>query len=128
MWLVKELLYTYIYINIYNVHIIAGQKLSLDQSVVNKPKGWAFESRVYAEDPEKYLPSIGRLNTYMEPRGIPEVRCDSGVLEGSEISIYYDPMICKLVTYGQDRKEALARMAQALDSYVIKGCIKYHHI
>ena len=95
--------------------------MTFSQAEVSKPKGWAFESRVYAEDPEKYLPSIGRLNTYIEPTGGPEVRCDSGVLEGSEISIYYDPMICKLVTYGADRKEALARMSKALDSYVIKG-------
>lgn len=102
------------------IRVAAGQKVNLDQNVINKPNGWAIESRVYAEDPEKYLPSIGRLNTYIEPKG-ENVRCDSGVLEGSDISIYYDPMICKLVTYGKDRKEALNRMDNALDSYVIKG-------
>jgi propionyl-CoA carboxylase alpha chain len=69
----------------------------------------------------RYLPSIGRLNTYIEPRGGKEVRCDSGIVEGSEISIYYDPMICKLCTYGQDRTEAMKIMAKALDNYVIKG-------
>lgn len=85
--------------------------------------GWAFECRVYAEDPYKAfgLPSIGRLRTYSEPLHIPNVRCDSGINEGSEISIYYDPMICKLVTYGPDRQTALNTMAKALDSYVIRG-------
>nr|WDE40206.1 propionyl-CoA carboxylase alpha chain [Tegillarca granosa] len=85
--------------------------------------GWALECRVYAEDPYKHfgMPSIGRLYKYIEPKHIPKVRCDSGIQEGSEISIYYDPMICKLVTYGQTRKEALATMEKALDSYVIKG-------
>lgn len=103
------------------IRVAAGEKLDLDQNVVNKPKGWAFESRVYAEDPEKYLPSIGRLNTYIEPEGGKEIRCDSGILEGSEISIHYDPMICKLCSYGVDRQTAMAVMARALDEYVIKG-------
>ncbi|VDQ00612.1 unnamed protein product, partial [Trichobilharzia regenti] len=67
------------------------------------------------------LPSIGRLSSYIEPLHIPNVRCDSGISEGSEISIYYDPMICKLVTYGPDRQSALNTMAKALDSYVIRG-------
>lgn len=99
----------------------AGQKLSIKQEDVGI-KGWAVESRVYAEDPEKYLPSIGRLTKYIEPRDdIGNVRCDSGIVEGSEISIYYDPMICKLVTYGQTRDQAIATMQKALDEYVIKG-------
>ncbi|VDP76089.1 unnamed protein product [Echinostoma caproni] len=85
--------------------------------------GWAIECRVYAEDPYKAfgLPSIGRLNSYIEPVHIPNVRCDSGISEGSEISIFYDPMICKLVTYGPNRQAALNTMARALDSYVIRG-------
>jgi propionyl-CoA carboxylase alpha chain len=85
--------------------------------------GWAIECRVYAEDPYKNfgLPSVGRLYSYIEPTHIPHVRCDSGITEGSEISIYYDPMICKLVTYGPDRNAALATMSQALDAYVIRG-------
>ncbi|CAJ0823642.1 13029_t:CDS:2, partial [Entrophospora sp. SA101] len=72
--------------------------------------GWAVESRVYAEDPENYLPSIGRLSKYIEPVSLTnkkEVRCDSGIVEGSEISIYYDPLICKLSTYGDTRQEAI---------------------
>uniref|UniRef100_A0A674E3F4 Propionyl-CoA carboxylase alpha chain, mitochondrial n=1 Tax=Salmo trutta TaxID=8032 RepID=A0A674E3F4_SALTR len=85
--------------------------------------GWAIESRVYAEDPYKSfgLPSIGRLSQYQEPINLPKVRVDSGIQEGSDISIYYDPMISKLVTYGATRAEALQRMEDALDNYVIRG-------
>uniref|UniRef100_A0A8C4I8P3 Propionyl-CoA carboxylase alpha chain, mitochondrial n=1 Tax=Dicentrarchus labrax TaxID=13489 RepID=A0A8C4I8P3_DICLA len=85
--------------------------------------GWAIESRVYAEDPYKSfgLPSIGRLSQYQEPINLSKVRVDSGIQEGSDISIYYDPMISKLVTYGATRAEALARMEDALDNYVIRG-------
>ena len=61
--------------------------------------GWAIECRVYAEDPYKSfgLPSIGRLTSYKDPSHIPNVRCDSGITEGSEISLYYDPLICKVI-------------------------------
>ncbi|KAG8452062.1 hypothetical protein GDO86_004019 [Hymenochirus boettgeri] len=85
--------------------------------------GWAIECRVYAEDPYKSfgLPSIGRLSQYQEPHNFPGVRVDSGIQEGSDISIFYDPMISKLVTYGHDRTEALKRMENALDNYVIRG-------
>nr|P14882.3 RecName: Full=Propionyl-CoA carboxylase alpha chain, mitochondrial; Short=PCCase subunit alpha; AltName: Full=Propanoyl-CoA:carbon dioxide ligase subunit alpha; Flags: Precursor [Rattus norvegicus] len=85
--------------------------------------GWAVECRVYAEDPYKSfgLPSIGRLSQYQEPIHLPGVRVDSGIQPGSDISIYHDPMISKLVTYGSDRAEALKRMEDALDSYVIRG-------
>ncbi|RHZ21788.1 hypothetical protein DYB37_011083 [Aphanomyces astaci] len=84
--------------------------------------GWAMESRVYAEDPLRgFLPSIGRLLTYDEPHHLPGVRVDSGVTEGSDISMHYDPMISKLVTHGKDRKECLERMKFALDHYVIRG-------
>ncbi|XP_008062099.2 propionyl-CoA carboxylase alpha chain, mitochondrial isoform X1 [Carlito syrichta] len=85
--------------------------------------GWAVECRVYAEDPYKSfgLPSIGRLSQYQEPLHLPGVRVDSGIQPGSEISIYYDPMISKLISYGSDRTEALKRMEDALDNYVIRG-------
>ncbi|KAK1905322.1 Propionyl-CoA carboxylase alpha chain mitochondrial [Dissostichus eleginoides] len=85
--------------------------------------GWAIESRVYAEDPYKSfgLPSVGRLSQYKEPLNLSNVRVDSGIQEGSDISIYYDPMISKLVTYGATRAEALAKMEDALDNYVIRG-------
>uniref|UniRef100_A0A8D1CIL3 Propionyl-CoA carboxylase alpha chain, mitochondrial n=1 Tax=Sus scrofa TaxID=9823 RepID=A0A8D1CIL3_PIG len=85
--------------------------------------GWAVECRVYAEDPYKSfgLPSIGRLSQYQEPIHLPGVRVDSGIQPGSDISIYYDPMISKLITYGSNRMEALKRMENALDNYVIRG-------
>ena len=105
------------------IRIAAGQRLPFAQEDI-KSNGWAFESRVYAEDPEKYLPSIGRLSRYIEPVSLTdkhEVRCDSGIVEGSEISIYYDPLICKLSTYGETRDDAIQIMKRALDSYVIKG-------
>nr|CAG8540177.1 3995_t:CDS:2 [Entrophospora candida]CAG8586213.1 3242_t:CDS:2 [Entrophospora candida] len=105
------------------IRIAANQKLSMKQEEINI-NGWAVESRVYAEDPENYLPSIGRLSKYIEPVSLTnkkEVRCDSGIVEGSEISIYYDPLICKLSTYGDTRQEAIDTMLGALDSYVIKG-------
>lgn len=104
------------------IRVARGHSLKHKQSDVQL-RGWAVESRIYAEDPFKNfgLPSVGRLSKYIEPLHIPDVRCDSGVKEGSDISIYYDPMICKLVTYGRNRDEALKTMAKALDSYVIRG-------
>ena len=67
------------------------------------------------------MPSIGRLHCYKEPSELPGVRCDSGIEEGSEISMYYDPMICKLTAYGADRTEAIDRSVNALDEYAIRG-------
>ena len=106
------------------VRIAKGHPLKHAQKDV-QIRGWAVESRVYAENPYKNfgLPSVGRLTRYQEPLHIPNVRCDSGVQEGSEISIYYDPMICKLITYGQTRDQALDTMKSALDNYVIRGMI-----
>jgi propionyl-CoA carboxylase alpha chain len=103
----------------------AGEKLSLRQSDV-KIDGWAVESRVYAEDPyRKFLPSTGRLTKYRPPaerseRGI-TVRNDTGVYEGGEISIYYDPMIAKLVTQAPTRLEAIEAQADALDAFTLEG-------
>jgi propionyl-CoA carboxylase alpha chain len=79
------------------IRVAKGHPLSFKQDDI-KIHGWAFESRVYAEDPTKNfgLPSIGRLSSYVEPKTVPNVRCDSGIEEGSEISIFYDPMICKV--------------------------------
>lgn len=104
------------------VRVAYGHPLNITQNDVGI-NGWAIESRVYAEDPYKAfgLPSVGRLISYKEPLHIPNVRCDSGIKEGSEISIYYDSMICKLVTYGAARQEALDSMVKALDGYIIKG-------
>jgi len=99
-----------------------GHELLLKQEDVGI-NGWAVESRVYAEDPFKNfgMPSIGRLYQYEEPKELPGVRCDSGIEEGSEISVYYDAMICKLTCYGATREEAIAYSINALDHYVIRG-------
>ncbi|XP_047496605.1 propionyl-CoA carboxylase alpha chain, mitochondrial-like [Penaeus chinensis] len=104
------------------IRVAKGHALKISQKDV-PIRGWAIESRVYAEDPFKNfgLPSIGRLSKYQEPLHLQKVRCDSGIEEGSEISIYYDPMICKLVCYGDNREEALERSIKALDAYVIRG-------
>ena len=102
------------------IRIAGGEKLSLKQADI-KPKGWAMEARVYAEDPlRNFLPSIGRLERYQEPSG-EGVRVDSGIAEGGEISMFYDPMIAKLIGYGKTRGEAIDRLADALDHYVIDG-------
>lgn len=103
------------------IRIAAGHTLSPRTQSEVKLNGWAIESRVYAEDPLRgFLPSIGTLKRYAEPSG-EGVRVDSGVVEGGEISIHYDPMISKLITYGATRDEALALMRKALDGYVIRG-------
>jgi propionyl-CoA carboxylase alpha chain len=103
------------------IRIAAGEKLKLRQSDV-KLKGWALEARVYAEDPfRNFLPSTGRLVRYVEPAPGPTVRVDSGVYEGAEISMFYDPMIAKLVTYGTDRPSAVNAMREALDAFYIRG-------
>jgi propionyl-CoA carboxylase alpha chain len=103
------------------IRVAAGEKLPFKQKDI-KLTGWAMEARVYAEDPYRnFLPSIGRLTRYIEPEAGEHVRVDSGVGEGGEISIHYDPMIAKLCSYGADRKEAIAYMRKALDSYYIRG-------
>ncbi|KAM3933538.1 propionyl-CoA carboxylase alpha chain [Leptodactylus fuscus] len=104
------------------IRIAKGYSLKHKQADI-PINGWAVECRVYAEDPYKSfgLPSIGRLSQYSEPHHLPGVRVDSGIQEGSDISIYYDPMISKLVTHGSSRAEALKRMEDALDNYVIRG-------
>jgi propionyl-CoA carboxylase alpha chain len=102
------------------IRVAAGEKLALAQNDVTLT-GWAMESRVYAEDPfRNFMPSIGRLSGYREPRG-EGVRVDSGVYEGGEVSMHYDPMISKLITYGDDREQAIGRMVDALDAYYIRG-------
>ncbi|XP_034156088.2 propionyl-CoA carboxylase alpha chain, mitochondrial [Pangasianodon hypophthalmus] len=104
------------------IRIAKGYELKHKQEDI-PINGWAIESRVYAEDPYKSfgLPSIGRLSQYEEPVNLAGVRVDSGIQEGSDISIYYDPMISKLVSYGATRAEALKKMEDALDNYVIRG-------
>ena len=101
------------------LRVAAGEKLAFDKVEL---KGAAIEARVYAEDPTRnFLPSIGRLTRYRPPEITDGLRLDSGIVEGDEISMFYDPMIAKLIGYGPDRATATARLVQALDRYVIDG-------
>jgi propionyl-CoA carboxylase alpha chain len=103
------------------IRVAAGEKLPLSQDDV-KLTGWAMEARVYAGDPfRNFMPSIGRLTRYRPPTESDTVRVDTGIEEGSEVSMFYDPMIAKLITYGADRNEAIANMNDALDAYYIRG-------
>jgi propionyl-CoA carboxylase alpha chain len=107
------------------IRVAAGEKLAFKQSDV-KLNGWAVESRIYAEDPYRsFLPSIGRLTKYRPPAetstaGV-TVRNDTGVFEGGEISMFYDPMIAKLVTHAATREAAIDAQAEALDAFYIDG-------
>jgi acetyl-CoA carboxylase biotin carboxylase subunit len=102
------------------IRIAAGEPLSILQENI-APAGWAIECRIYAEDPAgQFMPSVGTIRRLQTPEG-PGVRVDSGVTQGSEVSLYYDPMISKLVAWGRDRAEAIDRMSRALDEYRISG-------
>ena len=103
------------------IRVAAGEKLPFQQKDV-KLDGWAVEARLYAEDPfRNFLPSTGRLIKYREPKAGPDVRVDTGVYEGGEISMFYDPMIAKLCTYGKTRIDAIERMRRALDEFYVRG-------
>ncbi len=111
------------------IRVAAGEKLSMTQDDIGID-GWAIENRIYAEDPYRgFLPSTGRLVRYSTPvpawagelRGVDGVRVDSGVQEGGEVSIFYDPMIAKLVTWGKTRDEAADLQIQALDAVELEG-------
>ena len=107
------------------ISIAAGKPLSISQKDV-KLNGWAIESRLYAEDPYRnFLPSIGRLTRYRPPTEVKEkaviVRNDTGVFEGGEISMYYDPMIAKLCTWAPNRAKAIEQMRTALDRFELEG-------
>ncbi|MEA2812657.1 MAG: propionyl-CoA carboxylase alpha chain, partial [Rhodospirillaceae bacterium] len=103
------------------IRVAAGEKLPFQQKDV-KLDGWAVEARLYAEDPfRNFLPSTGRLVKYREPAPGPDVRVDTGVYEGGEISMFYDPMIAKLCTYGKTRIDAIERMRRALDEFYVRG-------
>ncbi len=102
------------------IRIAAGEKLPFAQADI-KLAGAAIEARVYAEDPRRgFLPSTGRITSYQPPSGA-GIRVDTGVYDGAEISIYYDPMIAKLVGHGATRDAATRHLADALDAFVIKG-------
>lgn len=103
------------------IRVAAGHKLNITQSDI-KAKGWAIESRICAEDPARgFLPSSGRITTYQEPPKNSQIRVDSGIAEGGEVSMFYDQMIAKLCTYASTRKEAIDIMTKALDEYSILG-------
>jgi acetyl/propionyl-CoA carboxylase alpha subunit len=102
------------------IRIACGEPLGYDQSAIQQ-RGYAVECRIYAEDPTSgFLPSTGRLIGYRPPAG-PGVRLDSGVEELADISVYYDPMIAKLIVRGADRQQGLDRMARALREFLILG-------
>jgi propionyl-CoA carboxylase alpha chain len=103
------------------IRVASGEPLPITQAEVGID-GWAIEARVYAEDPfRNFLPSTGRLVYFQPPAGDEHVRVDTGVFEGGQVSMYYDPMIAKLITWGSDREEARAYMRSALDRFIIRG-------
>jgi len=103
------------------IRISMGEPLTIDQGDI-RPNGWAIEARVYAEDPMRdFLPSTGRLVNYLPPVETEKIRVDAGVEEGGEVSTFYDPMIAKLVTFGQTRDEAIGQMTHAIDRFYIRG-------
>jgi propionyl-CoA carboxylase alpha chain len=103
------------------IRIAAGENLPFTQD--NIPlRGWAIESRIYAENPSRsFMPSSGRLKTFRPPSQRLAIRIDTGVVEGAEVSIYFDPMIAKLISYGSTRKEAINLMLEALDEFLLEG-------
>jgi acetyl-CoA carboxylase, biotin carboxylase subunit len=102
------------------IRVAAGEPIGFSQQDVGI-RGWAIECRIYAEDPDRnFLPSPGKITSYRAPEG-PGVRVDAGVCAGSEVTVYYDPMIAKLCCWGRDREEAIARARRALHEYTIEG-------
>ena len=102
------------------IRIARGRRMGPAESFLH-PKGWAIECRINAEDPyNNFMPSVGPITTLLTPSG-PGVRVDSGVYRGFEISPYYDSMIAKLITWGDDRAEAMLRMRRALGEFIIMG-------
>jgi 3-methylcrotonyl-CoA carboxylase alpha subunit len=104
----------------WQLRIASGEKLTIAQEDV-RPRGWSIETRVYAEDPANHmLPSTGRITRWDAPQG-PGIRVDAGVTTGSNVGVYYDPMLAKLIVYGSDRPQAIARLETALDNFQIDG-------
>ena len=105
----------------WQIRIARGERLTLDPEALLTPKAHAIECRIYAEDPENgFMPSPGRIQGLRVPQG-PGVRDDSGAYEGGEVPIFYDPMISKLITWGDTRDHALQRMRRALAEYQVRG-------
>jgi acetyl-CoA carboxylase, biotin carboxylase subunit len=105
----------------WQIEVAQGKPLPLGQDDLDRlRRGAAIECRIYAEDSERFLPSPGTITHLRVPAG-PYVRDDSGAYEGATISTYYDPLISKLIVWGQDRNEAVARLRRALDEYTVRG-------
>ncbi|MDX1528583.1 MAG: acetyl-CoA carboxylase biotin carboxylase subunit [Gammaproteobacteria bacterium] len=103
------------------IRIAAGERLSISQDAVDI-KGSALEARIYAEDPARdFNPSPGRITRYLPPDESDAVRIDSGVFQAAEVSNFYDPMIAKLIAYGENRSKAIVRLGLALDRFIIRG-------
>ena len=103
------------------IRIAAGEALPFSQSDL-RLNGWAIEARIYAEDPfRNFLPSTGRLVRYLPPAETPNIRVDTGIYEGGEVSIYYDPMISKLIAHASTREQATAHLRNALNGFYIRG-------
>jgi propionyl-CoA carboxylase alpha chain len=103
------------------IRVAAGERLTISQNDVTM-SGWAVEARIYAEDPNrKFMPSVGRLVRYRTPEESRQVRVDSGIYEGGEISHFYDPMIAKVTTWDLNRSSAITQMRRALDEFYING-------
>lgn len=104
----------------HQIRIAAGEPLPLQQEAIT-PRGHAIEMRLYAEDPtNNFLPSIGRVEVFEPPRA-PGVRVDSGIASGGEVTVHYDPMLAKLIVYGEDRQAALERLRWALEHWSVLG-------
>ena len=102
------------------LRIANGEHLNVKQEDV-QPRGWAIETRIYAEDPANHLlPSTGTITQWRPPEG-PGIRVDAGVQRGSEVSVYYDPMLAKLIVWGEDRGAAIERLTRALEDFRIEG-------
>ncbi len=101
------------------IRIASGEELGMSQKDIGI-NGAAIECRISAEDPETFLPSVGYIRELVEPSG-PGVRVESGISADYEVPVYYDPLLAKVITWGKDRQEAIARMLRALDEYKIKG-------
>ena len=103
------------------IKIADGKELKIRQEDV-KINGWSMEARIYAEDPiRKFLPSVGRVKKYIEPKAENNVRLDSGIIDGSEVSINYDPMLAKLIVKGKNRKQCIDTIIKSLNSYYLRG-------
>jgi len=103
------------------IRIAAGEELGFTQKDVQL-HGWAIEARIYAEDPKRsFLPSTGRITRYIEPENTENVLIDTGIYEGGEVSMFYDPMVAKVCSSAETRPEAIAIMRQALAAFIIEG-------